>query len=211
MKKYYNSSMELAIAKERQYRNIDWCWMIILISFVGFLVENIWNILTSRQIDNRNMHLPFILGYGLAILGVYLLFGLPTDNKGLISLTNSSSTAFQYVAYILLVTVFICISEIIIGYGVQYFSGVYYWDFSDVPLHITRYTSILTSVAYSITITLFMNYLFDSIMRWFSRFDDKAYKYVGIILITLLSIDLIASYGTMIANNNHNLIWCIYM
>ena len=64
--------MELAIAKEKQYRNIDWCWMIILISFVGFLVENIWNFLTSGQIDNRNMHLPFILGYGLAILGVYL-------------------------------------------------------------------------------------------------------------------------------------------
>ena len=203
--------MELVITKEKEYRKIDWCWMIILISFVGFLVENIWNILTSGQIDNRNMHLPFILGYGLAILGVYLLFGLPTDNKGLISLTNSSSTAFHYVAYILLVTVFICISEIIIGYGVQYFSGVYYWDFSDVPLHITRYTSILTSVAYSITITLFMNYLFDSIMTWFSSFDDKAYKYVGIILIILLTIDLIVSYGTMIANNTHNLIWCIYM
>lgn len=203
--------MELVITKEKEYRKIDWCWMIILISFVGFLVENIWNVLTSGQIDNRNMHLPFILGYGLAILGVYLLFGLPTDNKGLISLTNSSSTAFRYVAYILLVTVFICISEIIIGYGVQYFSGVYYWDFSDVPLHITRYTSILTSVAYSITITLFMNYLFDSIMTWFSHFDDKAYKYVGIILIALLTIDLLVSYGAMIANNNHNLIWCIYM
>ena len=211
MKRYYNNSMELAIVEEKQYRSIDWCWMIILISFVGFLVENIWNILTSGQIDNRNMHLPFILGYGLAILGVYLLFGLPTDNKGLISLTNSSNTIFQYTTYVLLVTVFICISEIIIGYGVQYFSGVYYWDFSDVPLHITRYTSILTSVAYSITITLFMNYLFDSIMTWFSRFDDKAYKYVGIILIILLTIDLLVSFGAMIANNNHNLIWCIYM
>ena len=203
--------MELVITKEKEYRKIDWCWMIILISFVGFLVENIWNLLTSGQIDNRNMHLPFILGYGLAILGVYLLFGLPTDNKGLISLTNSSNTIFQYTTYVLLVTVFICISEIIIGYGVQYFSGVYYWDFSDVPLHITRYTSILTSVAYSITITLFMNYLFDSIMTWFSRFDDKAYKYVGIILIILLTIDLLVSFGAMIANNNHNLIWCIYM
>ena len=203
--------MELVITKEKEYRKIDWCWMIILISFVGFLVENIWNVLTSGQIDNRNMHLPFILGYGLAILGVYLLFGLPTDNKGLISLTNSSNTIFQYTTYVLLVTVFICISEIIIGYGVQYFSGVYYWDFSDVPLHITRYTSILTSVAYSITITLFMNYLFDSIMTWFSRFDDKAYKYVGIILIILLTIDLLVSFGAMIANNNHNLIWCIYM
>ena len=65
--------MELVITKEKEYRKIDWCWMIILISFVGFLVENIWNLLTSGQIDNRNMHLPFILGYGLAILGVYLL------------------------------------------------------------------------------------------------------------------------------------------
>lgn len=201
--------MEQAITKVKRYRAIDWCWLICIISFVGFCVENIWNVITSGQLDNRNMHLPFILGYGLAILGIYLFFGTPTDNNGLFNLPNKSNIVFQYVSYIICVTLFISIWEILIGHTVQYLSGISYWDFSDVPLHITKYTSILTSIGYSIIITLFMRYIFDKIMSWLNQFDESAFKLTGYALFALLTIDMFASYGAMITNNNYNLIWCI--
>lgn len=201
--------MEQVLVKGKHHRAIDWCWLICIISFVGFIVENFWNALTSRQLDNRNMHLPFILGYGLAILGIYLLFGTPTDNNGVFNISNKSNTILLYVKYALLVTVFICVCEIIIGYTVQYLSGIYYWDFSDVPLHISRYTSIITSTIYSIIITVFMSRLFDRIMAWLSRFEDKAFIYVGVVLFVLLVIDMLVSYETMIVTNDYNLIWHI--
>ena len=201
--------MEQAIKKEKQYRIIDWCWLICILSFVGFLVENIWNIFTSGRVDNRNMHLPFILGYGLAILGIYLFFGTPTDNHGLINLSYKSNKVFLYVSYTILVTIFVCINELIIGNAMEYLSHIHYWDFSDVPLHITRYTSILTAIAYSTLITLFMSLLFDKMMTWLNGFSDNMYRIIGFTLIILLILDLFISFDTMIKNKDFNLIWHI--
>lgn len=51
--------------------------VIAVVSFLGFAVENIWLAITKGYIDNRNMCLPFLLGYGLAVAVIYLLFGTP--------------------------------------------------------------------------------------------------------------------------------------
>ena len=201
--------VEQVLTKGKHHRIIDWCWTICIISFVGFLVENSWNVFTAGRLDNRNMHLPFILGYGLAILGVYLFFGTPTDNNGLINISYKLNEVFQYASYALLVMIFICISELIVGNGMELLSNVHYWDFSDIPLHITRYTSILTSCAYSIIITFFMSHIFDRLMTWLSHFDDSGYKIIGLVLFILLALDMIISLDSMIMNKNFNQIWYI--
>ena len=198
-----------AISKVKQYRLIDWCWLICGVSHLGFLVENIWNIATSGQIDNRNMNLPFILGYGLAILGIYLFFGTPKDDKGLLKFINTDNVILEYVLYSAVVTLFICINEIMIGEVVEHLSQIHYWDFSDVPLHITPYTSLLTASGYSIIITLFMSLCFDKIMCWLTHFDDKGYKITGVILIIFLILNFIVSFETMITENDYNWLWSI--
>lgn len=68
---------------------------ITIISFLGFCVENVWLAFTQKCIDNRNMSLPFLLGYGLAVVGIYFIFrtlknGFPKSfliNLGFISHT----------------------------------------------------------------------------------------------------------------------------
>ena len=42
--------------------------MAAVVSFLGFVVENIWLAMTKGYINNRNMNAPFLLGYGLLIL-----------------------------------------------------------------------------------------------------------------------------------------------
>ena len=51
--------------------------LIVIVSFLGFCLENVWLALRKGYIDNRNMYLPFLFGYGLAVSGGYLVFGLP--------------------------------------------------------------------------------------------------------------------------------------
>ena len=48
--------------------------MAALVSLLGFLTENTWMLIRSGFIDNRNMNLPFLLGYGLAVVGKVLRF-----------------------------------------------------------------------------------------------------------------------------------------
>ena len=50
---------------------------IAIISFLGYCVENIWLAVTQQYINNRNMYFPFLLGYGLAVVGIYLIVGTP--------------------------------------------------------------------------------------------------------------------------------------
>ena len=51
--------------------------MVAVISFLGFSLENLWLSLTKGFIDNRNMNAPFLMGYGLLVVGMYLLLGTP--------------------------------------------------------------------------------------------------------------------------------------
>ena len=51
--------------------------VIIVVSLLGFCIENIFIGFRRGFIDNRNMVLPFLLGYGLTIFGFYLLLGTP--------------------------------------------------------------------------------------------------------------------------------------
>lgn len=46
---------------------------VTIISFLGYCVENIWLAVTQQYINNRNMYLPFLLGYGLTVVGIYLI------------------------------------------------------------------------------------------------------------------------------------------
>ena len=55
--------------------------MAAVVSFLGFVVENIWLAMTKGYINNRNMNAPFLLGYGLLILFMYAVFGTPAAFK----------------------------------------------------------------------------------------------------------------------------------
>ena len=67
-----------------KYGFYAWGLMIVVSSFIGFVVENLWLWETKGYIDNRNMNLPFLLGYGLACFLVFVLLGTPNGEGGLV-------------------------------------------------------------------------------------------------------------------------------
>jgi len=60
-----------------KYTTAAYLLTVTIISFLGYCVENIWLAVTQQYINNRNMYLPFLLGYGLTVVGIYLIFGTP--------------------------------------------------------------------------------------------------------------------------------------
>ena len=64
-----------------EYSVYDYIALVIVVSFLGFCLENIWLLFRNGQIDNRNMNLPFLIGYGAAILIIYFLLGIPQKGK----------------------------------------------------------------------------------------------------------------------------------
>ena len=76
-----------------------------------------------------------------------------------------------------------------------------------IPLHITKYTSIPTSLGFALIIFLFMRYAFEQLLNRFSALNIKVLKTVSITLAVLLSIDMLNSGLYMLINQNFLSIW----
>lgn len=183
--------------------------LVILVSFMGFAVENMWLALTRGYMNNRNMSLPFLLGYGLAVLAVYILFGVPSEMKLLNWFPVKASRAVKYILYFLCVMLCISIGEIILGMVTEEFCHIEYWNYSPIPLHITKYTSVPTSAGFAAMITLFMEKVFPFLMSRMDGLDGRAVRIIVAVVLLMLAADLIRSYGQMVKTSNFNERWRI--
>ena len=183
--------------------------IIVLVSFLGFIVENVFISFFSGTLNNRNMILPFLLGYGLSILALFKLFGTPNDPLFLGKPISISST-FASTLYYFIVT-FLCVSigELILGHLVEWTCGIKWWNYTAIPLHITRYTSVPTSTVFSVLITIFMKYFFNNLLNSFSKMNPRLLSILSITLILFLSIDFIHSGIYMFKHHSTLNIWHI--
>ena len=181
--------------------------MIIIISFLGFCLENIWMLCRYSTIDNRNMFLPFLLGYGLFVVSIYHVIGVPDKILNKYKL----NTPLKYGIYMFIMFLLVSIGELLLGFFVQWICKFYYWNYSNIPLHITRYTSIPTSIGFAIIITLFMNYAFIPLQKIIKKKCKKVSIYLLVFIIAILIIDFNHSFKKMRINKGHNTLWSINM
>lgn len=185
--------------------------VLVVVSFLGFCVENIFISLSVGFMDNRNMVLPFLWGYGLSILALWLIFGTPNAprffSKRLIFSSARRAAAFYFVASFICV----CIGEVILGHIIEYTCDIIWWDYTRIPLHITRYTSVPTSFAFASMITVFMKYFFMPLMEIFSKMNPQVLRVLAICGFLALSVDMINSLIYMVNNHDVLKIWRIYI
>ena len=136
-------------------RVIPYVFIIVIASFLGFIVENVWVGIRYGYIDNRGMILPGLLGYG------------------------------------------------------KKYCQIEWWNYSSLPLHIDKYTSLFTSITFGLMITIFMNSLFFSIMKWATHINTLFFQTVVMLLFILLIADFIHEAKYMIKNKRINRIWKI--
>ena len=90
--------------------------MAAVVSFLGFVVENIWLAMTKGYINNRNMNAPFLLGYGLLILFMYAVFGTPAALR---MFAKEKVRWKRYLVYFLCSFAVVCVGEIVLGIVVE--------------------------------------------------------------------------------------------
>ena len=183
--------------------------MTAIVSFLGFVVENIWLAISKGYINNRNMNTPFLLGYGLLIMFMYFTIGTPGKLAEWKIFKKAKTKFAKYMVYFLCAMLIVSISEIVLGVVVEELCGFEYWNYSNIPLHITKYTSVPTSMAFATMITFVMGMLFTPIMNWIVQVDCTWIRVLSIILIVIMAFDFIISFYHMIHNRNFYLKWKI--
>ncbi len=183
--------------------------MITLISLGGWLVENVFMACSEGYIDNRNMMLPFLFGYGLAVAGIYVLFGTPTTPRFLKYRFPMKKPIVNLLLYCAIVFTVVSVGECLTGLFVERFFNITWWDYSGIPLHITQYTSVPTSAAFTAILTLFMQFAFERLYAAFHKIDKRILYPLAIVLMLLLTADFIASGIRMYQTENFVRIWRI--
>ena len=190
-------------------RIIPYVFVIVVASFLGFIVENAWLGIRYGYFDNRGMILPGLLGYGLAIIGVFLILGTPDHPRFLWINLYSRNIVAQFVYYVLSSTVLVSVGEIALGSFVEKHCQIEWWNYSSLPLHIGKYTSVFTSIGFGLMITIFMNSLFLSIMKWAMFINTVILKIMVIVLFILLIADFLYEAKYMMKNKRINRRWKI--
>lgn len=181
--------------------------MAAVVSFLGFVVENIWLAITKGYINNRNMHAPFLIGYGMLILAIYFVIGTP-DKVLLFRKYEKKTTRIKgYLLYFMLAFVVVCVSEIVLGTIVEKVCHIDYWNYSWLPLHITKYTSVPTSFLFASLITFFMGVIFEPLMTLILKINPKVMKILSVVLVVVMLVDYLYSFYWMIKKKDFFLKW----
>lgn len=183
--------------------------MVAIISFLGFIVENIWLAFTKGFINNRNMNAPFLLGYGLLVIFLFLVLGTPEKMTLWEMGCVIQSKWGRYLIYFASSFAFVSIGEVLLGTVVERLCHIEYWNYSRIPLHITKYTSVPTSIGFASMITFFMGKCFLPIMEWIARRDFFRLRTVSIILMAVMIMDFLYSFHHMIRAKDFYLKWQI--
>lgn len=189
--------------------NYSWGAMFIMtafISFLGFALENIWLAARKGYMDNRNMNAPFLLGYGLAVMGFYYVLGTPS-NMRIFGSVSESGPKSQFGAYFLLTFILVSTGEIVLGKTIEKLSGVILWDYTKIPLHITRYTSIPTSIGFTVIIVTFMDCFFEELMAHFMELDPTWVSLAGTALIAIMAADFFRNAARTIRTHKMMTVW----
>lgn len=168
--------------------------MTAIISFLGFALENIWLAARKGYMDNRNMFAPFLLGYGLAVMGFYLILGTPQNPRTYINDLNDrieNNVGIRIAAYFTITFVCVSLGEIVLGKIIEKTCHIILWDYTSIPLHITRYTSIPTSIGFTVIITVFMDCFFERIMDALMGLDPTVSNILGASLMTVMLADFL--------------------
>lgn len=181
--------------------------MMAVIAFLGYITENIWLAITKGFIDNRNMNAPFLLGYGVMVLAIYFLFGMPQNLADWGIMRYIPDGAVSYLFYYIFSFVLVSVGEILLGTLVEKICGIEYWNYEWIPLHLTKYTSLPTSIMFAGIITFFVSNLFEPIMESLLRMDPQCIKVISIALTTLMVSDFLASFCKMYQKRDFNTIW----
>ncbi len=167
--------------------------IVTIISFAGFWVENIWLALTRGYMNNRNMLFPFLFGYGLSVFVMYLMFGSPRHPRFFKCRLDTGRPLLNALIFFGLIFVCVSVGELLLGTFVEKVCGIVWWNYTRLPLHLGKYTSLPTSTGFALLITLFMRFLFEPLYNGFMRMNDTLLLVLASVFMSMMLFDFVYS------------------
>ena len=180
-------------------------------AFLGWWVENLFRLIAAGVFDSRHQLLPFIPVYGAGFFAIYALLGTPSEmriaGKRVLPGTGRKKGAFRGALYAATLFSLILISEMATGLFFEKAFGIKGWNYTSIPLHITRYTSVPTAAAFTAGIFLLMRFAFFPAVRLVDRIPDVPAAVVAAAGGILLAADWLVMLSVAAATGKFPQYW----
>ncbi len=208
-RKLYPLSAKVKLCEEEKRKTAAMCMVMTVVSFIGYLVENTFTAIKDGFIDNRNMFLPLLFGYGISMTVIYLLFGTPMLPRFCKYDLRAKNAFLNTLVYFSMVFCIVSVGEILLGTIVEQATGIVWWDYTSLPLNVTKYTSVPTSIAFGAMITLFMGCVFKPLCNAFMKIENKKLYRLATVFMVLMTADFIHSGLVMFNTGDVMRLWRI--
>ena len=133
----------------------------------GFIIECFATGISKGYIDSRFQRLPCILGYGIVVILLYLVFGTPNKTRFFKKGNLPRQEKRSWAAFSLFLDCYPIHLFRRMGRGgiVRIINGAVLWNYSDVPLHIGKYVCLPFTLGFGAGAYVFMAFIFTPFMN----------------------------------------------
>ena len=144
------------------------------IAHIGWLVENIAKSISTLHVFDSRFHLlPFIWPYSLIIFAFHIVLRDPDNivffGKRIFPMDMKHSKLYSNLLGVGIMCFFVFIGELVVGNVWDIFFGVELWNYSSMPLPLTQYTSIFTTLGYGCGVFLIFKFIYKPVLNLIRR------------------------------------------
>ena len=186
--------------------------MFLLISFLGWVLEEVFFFMTGRGFADRGfLSFPICIVYGMGIIASYLILGLPQKMRIFSFVMPSAQTRKQKLTqiflYALLSGIVCTVCELAVGVFMHVSYGIIMWDYRQTPLHIGPYVCLPFALIWGALAYFFMRYAFLFLLRPIARMSKKTFLAIFLPLSVFLLFDLSMNCTYSFVHRAHMALW----
>ena len=175
--------------KEEKYGLSRYFLLTMFLSFLGWVFETTLVFFMTGKFYNQGfMTLPFCPIYGCPLILAYFLAGTPDEKRGV--LKNVDNAWARNLLYLVFAFFLPTLAELIVGAFFDRLYGVWFWDYSIVPMNFNGYIALPVSLAWAGLLYLFMKFLFTPLKRFVGKIPKKWAIGLAILLFVAVATDM---------------------
>ncbi|MGN1234363.1 MAG: hypothetical protein ACI4U2_00090 [Christensenellaceae bacterium] len=141
----------------------------IVMAFLGWIVENAARLISIGVWDCRFHLLPFLSPYALIVFAVQIVFGNPDRiapfGRPLFHRETPACKICSNLITLAVIYFFVFFGELVVGNLWEILFGVSLWNYSAMPLHVTQYAGLISTLGYGTGVYLLFRFAYTPALK----------------------------------------------
>ncbi len=166
------------------------------VAFLGWIGENAFKYIVSGNFDSRFHILPFISPYALVPFAFHVALRDPDDVRlfgiKIFKEKNLKNAILSNIISFFSICAVVFLGELAVGNMWDAFFGVELWNYNSHPLHITQYTSVISTFGFGSAAYAIFRFIHTPVLRFMrKKVNFKAAKTICLTLGILIALDTV--------------------